>query len=418
MNILIIGINYHPELTGIGPYTAELAEHLAERGDMVTVITGLPHYPGWRIAAGTRRSLVSEERLNGVRVIRAAHFVPARQDALRRGAYEATFGLTGLLASTRPDRPDAIVGVVPSLSGGVLTRLLAARFKSAYGLLFQDLMGPAAQQSGMAGGSAVARATTAVERWAVARAAAVGIVSGSFRSYIASLGIRSELIVDVPNWTRLAPTDLSPASTRQMFGWGDGEQIVLHAGNIGLKQGLHQIVDAARVSMLRDEPVRFVLSGSGSQAAEIQAAADGLPNVEFLGLQSERMHANLLRAADVLLLSERPSQVDMSLPSKLTAYYAAGRPIVAAVGVGGASAAEIERSRAGIVVAAGQPDSLLDALAQLRSEPAVAEALGVAGCRYAEETTSSRACLARAATFVDVIASGSRRAAAPIRVAA
>ena len=52
MRVLIIGINYSPELTGIGPYTAGLAEHLASRGDDVTVITGLPHYPDWRIAAG------------------------------------------------------------------------------------------------------------------------------------------------------------------------------------------------------------------------------------------------------------------------------------------------------------------------------------------------------------------------------
>ena len=53
MRVLIVGINYSPELTGIGPYTAGLAEHLAARGDEVTVITGLPHYPDWRIAAGT-----------------------------------------------------------------------------------------------------------------------------------------------------------------------------------------------------------------------------------------------------------------------------------------------------------------------------------------------------------------------------
>ncbi len=56
MRVLIVGINYSPELTGIGPYTAGLAEHLASRGDDVTVITGLPHYPDWRIAGRTSRT--------------------------------------------------------------------------------------------------------------------------------------------------------------------------------------------------------------------------------------------------------------------------------------------------------------------------------------------------------------------------
>ena len=62
LHVLIIGINYRPELTAVGPYTAGLAEHLAGRGDQVTVITGLPHYPNWRIASGT---VASGPRMDG-----------------------------------------------------------------------------------------------------------------------------------------------------------------------------------------------------------------------------------------------------------------------------------------------------------------------------------------------------------------
>ena len=77
MRVLIIGINYRPEPTGIGPYTAGLAEHLAARGDEVTVLTGLPSYPGWRLMRDTPRRLLATERLGGVTVIRAAHYIPA-----------------------------------------------------------------------------------------------------------------------------------------------------------------------------------------------------------------------------------------------------------------------------------------------------------------------------------------------------
>jgi colanic acid biosynthesis glycosyl transferase WcaI len=59
MRVLIIGINYRPEPTGIGPYTAGLAENLAARGDEVTVITGLPSYPGWRLMGGTPRRMLA-----------------------------------------------------------------------------------------------------------------------------------------------------------------------------------------------------------------------------------------------------------------------------------------------------------------------------------------------------------------------
>ena len=127
MRVLLIGINYLPEPTGIGPYTAGLAEHLAARGDDVTVLTGLPHYPAWRIARSTPRRLLSRATIHGIRVIRAAHYVPARPSAMKRALYEGTFGLSGLIGSLGVPRPDAVVGVMPSLSGGVLARLMAHR---------------------------------------------------------------------------------------------------------------------------------------------------------------------------------------------------------------------------------------------------------------------------------------------------
>jgi glycosyltransferase involved in cell wall biosynthesis len=405
MRVLIIGINYRPELSGIGPYTADLAEHLAGRGDDVTVIAGLPHYPSWRIGRETPRRLIGEERIGGVRVVRAAHFVPARQDAIRRAAYEATFGLTGLLASRSVTRAEAILGVVPSLSGGILARLLSGRSSTPYGLLFQDLMGPAANQSGMPGGGLVAGATATAERWAVGRASAVGVVATSFVPYVRTLGVPATRVVHVPNWSRLAESELSVDAVRERFGWTDGRQVVLHAGNIGLKQGLEQVVDAARLATERGDPIRFVLSGGGSQEAAIRVSAADLENVQFVGLQPEGVHASLLAAADVLLLSERSTQVDMSLPSKLTSYYSAGRPIVAAVGLGGATAEDVQRSNAGIVVPAGQPASLLDAVLRLRGESGLADMLAAAGPAYARSHASAEACLARGAAFVDLIAS-------------
>ncbi len=242
-------------------------------------------------------------------------------------------------------------------------------------------MGPAARQSGIAGGGAAARATTAAEAWAAASARAIGVVADTFIPYLASLGVPTGRISHAPNWTRLAAPELTVPETRARFGWAERDQVVLHAGNIGLMQGLEQVVAVARAAAERGDPVRFVLSGGGNQAGAIRAAAHDLPNVSFLGVQPDGIHASLLAAADVLLLSERATQMDMSLPSKLTSYFAAGRPIVAAITPGGGSVREVERSGAGLVVAAGEPERLLEALARLRAEPALAAELTAARTR-------------------------------------
>ena len=408
--VLIIGINYRPELTAVGPYTAGIAEALAQRGDRVTVLTGLPHYPAWRIAPGTSRRLFSSTVVNGVRVLRAAHYVPPRQSALRRGAYEGTFLVSGVAALLRAavltelERPDAILGIVPSLSGGVLARMVGTGLHVRYGLLFQDLMGRAAAQSGIPGGGSVARITSMLETWATRRATMVGVVAEAFRPTLIEMGVTPSRIRSVPNWARLAEPTLSRDETRGRFGWTDDRQVVLHAGNMGHKQGLEQVIAAARLAAERGEPVRFVLAGGGNQEKALRVMGAGLPTLDFLGVQPDGLHASLLAAADVLLLSERPTQLDMSLPSKLTSYLAAGRPIVAAVPAGGASAREIERSGAGLLVPAGEPESILAALTRLRCEPALAAELAAAGPSYAAIHLSAAAGLARAVAFVDEIA--------------
>ena len=331
MRVLIIGMHYSPEVSGNAPYTAGLAEHLANRGDQVTVVAGLPHYPDWRLAPRTSRALWSRERIRGVDVLRSAHYVPRSQSALRRAAYEGTFALTGLVAALRVPRPDMILGIVPSLGGGLLARVTAERSGAPYGILFQDLMGPAAGQSGVPGGGRVAHVAAAGEAWAVRGATAVAVVAQAFVPYLEGLGVSHGTIHHVPNWSRTSEPALTVRQTRDLFGWGDEQLVVLHAGNMGYKQGLEQMVDAAKLAIAHELPVRFVLSGGGNCAEAIRDAAAGLPNTVFLGVQPDGIHASLLAAADVLLLSERPSQTDMSLPSKLTSYFAAGRPVVAAV---------------------------------------------------------------------------------------
>lgn len=404
MRVLIIGMHYSPEVTGNAPYTAGLAEALAARGDAVTVVTGLPHYPAWRLAHGTPRRLLRLEHLHGVSLIRAAHYVPATQSAMRRVLYEGTFGLTGLLATIGMQHPDAILGIVPNLSSGIVARLTGSRLGVPYGLLFQNLLGPGARQSGIAGGTTVAGLTAAAEVWAARGARAIGVVTDAFTTYLVSKGVPEQGISHVPNWTHVAPAALTVEATRDRFGWTDGKQVVLHAGNMGVMQGLEQVVVAARLAASRRDPIRFVLSGDGNQADAIRDLARDLDNLTFVCLQPDGVYASMLAAADVLLVSERETSIDMSLPSKLTSYFAAGRPIVAAVPRGGGSAREVGRSGAGIIVPAADPVRLLDALARLRAEPMLVSELAAAGPAYAATHTSATACLTRAVALVDAIA--------------
>ncbi|MEO3752335.1 glycosyltransferase family 4 protein [Streptomyces sp. B6B3] len=393
----MVSTNYAPEQAGIGPYATQLAEHWAATRDAeVHVLAGLPHYPAWRLAPEYRGVWRTTETRGGVRVHRRRHTVPPRQSAARRALYEASILAGGLFAPPRTGRLDAVVAQVPSLAGGVLAARLARRHGVPFVPVVQDLMGAAAEQSGISGGGRAARAAAAVEGRMLRGATLVGVIHETFRERVRALGVRPERIRLVPNWSHIAEPTTPPAQTRARLGWGD-RTVLLHAGNMGLKQGLEVLVDTARA-----EPrLHVVLMGDGSQRPRLEGLAAGLANVEFLPPAAAEDFPDVLAAADVLAVTQRATVLDMSVPSKLTSYFAAGRPVLGSVAEHGGTADELRRSGAGRLVPPEDPAALAAAARALAADPAAADELGAAGLGYARDQLSSAAGLARMTALLD-----------------
>jgi colanic acid biosynthesis glycosyl transferase WcaI len=403
--VVIFGINAFPEVIGIAPYTSKLVTFLGDAGWEVELVTGLPHYPEWQVPANYQIPWRRSESTGSVMTIRLRHAVPDRQTAARRGFYEATFFANGMAKRPFARTPDLFIGIVPSLSGGMLAAAYGARYRRPSIIVVQDLMANAAAQSGMAGGGKAAGATRMLEGSTLRRADHVVVVSNAFRETIRNYRVPVERITELRNWSHFGEPTGDRERTRAAMGWQPDETVILHAGNMGLKQGLENVIQTARLARAADPSMRFVLVGGGSQRERLERLAGGLPNFTFLDPLPEDDFPNMLAAADLLLVNERASVIDMSLPSKLTSYFRAGRPVIAAV-PNGSTAAEIRRSRAGIVVAAEAPGELLNAIHQLAADPARASELGAAGRRYAHEVLCEAAVLANyERLFQKVIAS-------------
>lgn len=392
-HVLIVGINYAPEPTGIAPYTTRMAEHLARSAASVTVLAGLPCYPAWRVEpdfAGHRRI---DEKLNGVDLIRLRHHVPVRQTALRRGAYEASF-MAHVALTRLPQEPDVVIAVTPALGGVVAASRIARRHGAPFVVVVQDLMGRAAAQSGIAGGSSVAGVTGWLERRALTRANRVAVVSQTMRPVVESYGVAPTAVTHFPNWSHIDVARRDRLTFRAELGWSEGVTVALHTGNMGLKQDLGNIIEAARLSQ-GDPSLLWVLMGDGSQRQSLVQQATGLPNLVFMSPASADTYPDVLAAADVLLLNERHSVSDMSLPSKLTSYLMSGRPLAAAVAAKGATQIELTRSSAALCVATAAPFELHSAVARLARDPEFALQLGRNGLLHAQGHLTESAAMGR-----------------------
>jgi colanic acid biosynthesis glycosyl transferase WcaI len=409
LSVLITSSYYWPEGAGTAPYLTGLAEYLSSRRHEVVVATTFAHYPDWRSSANGRFTL-SEVRA-GVTVRRRAHFVPRRQSAAQRALYEATLLASGVTALGLRRRPDVVIGTCPSLAGGMLARIASIGYRVPYGLIFQDLMGLAARQSGVAGGDRVASAVRRGELAIARRTEGVAIIAEGFRAYFEAGGVAPERIVRLRNWTRRVEPHETREHSRARLGWQPDELICLHGGNMGQKQGLGNILDAA--ALLNSERIRIVFAGDGNDRMRLQADARRrrLANVEFVPMQGPGRWEEFMQASDVLLVNQRASVADMSLPSKLTSYFAAGRPVVAAVSPDSETAREIEAAEAGYVVPPEEPAALRDVLVSLRRDPSAASTFGDTVRRYAETNLSAEASLERHERFVLAVASRSVRRA-------
>lgn len=374
--VLFIGVNYAPEPTGIGPYTAGMAEALARRGWQVDVITGHPHYPWWRIPA-EHAGLPPRATRDGVDVHRVHHFVPHSTSMGKRIAHEVTFGARAV--ATRWGRPDVVVVVSPALLAARMAMAKAQLLGIPVVAWIQDVYSLGVREVGGGRGAAL---IDRVERSLTDGAHRVVAIHDRFALTLArDLGTSTPVAV-VRNWSHVP--DLSrrrSAAMRTRLGWREDDVIVLHAGNMGVKQGLDHVVEASRLAAARGSRLRFVLMGDGNCRANLEAMGAN-PNLQFIDPLPEEDFQTALASADILLVNERPGLTEMSVPSKLTTYFATGLPVLAAVAATSTTYDEVVAAGQAVPVPAGDPAAILARAEELAEDRLFAGRLGLAGLEY------------------------------------
>jgi colanic acid biosynthesis glycosyl transferase WcaI len=342
MKLLLLSMNFSPELTGIGKYSGEMADDLGARGHEVVVVCAPPHYPAWRVGSGHVAHRYSADRSTpGVTVYRCPIWVPERPTGLRRLLHQASFALCCLpvlMWLALFWRPAVVLAVAPSTFCAPLA-WLAARVAGAKAWLHvQDLELDAAFKMGLLRGKRLQRACLLAERTLFGAFDRVSTISRRMLRQLACKGVMLERGSLLPNWVDLASIDPSrqheaAAALRGSLGITPGQKVVLFSGTMNRKQGLGVLVDAARRLQHRDDVV-MLLCGEGEVRPGLEAAAAGLPQVRFMNLRPAHELGALLTLADVHLLPQVRDAADLVLPSKLGGMLASGRAVIAGVDPG------------------------------------------------------------------------------------
>jgi colanic acid biosynthesis glycosyl transferase WcaI len=388
MKILIYGLNYAPELIGIGKYTGELGGWLAEHGHLVRAVTAPPYYPQWRVATGYSSSRYLRETINGVLIYRCPLWVPRHPKVVYRFVHLASFAINSLpvvLIQALLWRPEIILVVQPPFLSAPGAWLAARLSGARVWMHVQDHELDAAFEVGLLRGSWLRRSLAVVERAVLSRMDRISSISSEMLRLLTQKGVPPEKQVFFPNWVdtlQIKPMD-RPSHFRKHLGLGDGDVVALYAGNMGRKQALEHLIEAAR-RLERSPHLRIVLSGDGPMRLALEKEGRGLSNVRFLPLQPAEEFNELLNLADLHLLMQRTDSTGPFMPSKLAGMLASGRPVVATVHPDSDVAHSIEGC--GRIVPPGQPVALAQAILELAQEPEKRRLLGERARRVAVQT--------------------------------
>ena len=334
MRILFVNHFFHPEpnfFLGL-PFARELVK----LGHEVEVLTGFPHYPGGKVYDGYRVRPLQRDTIEGIPVIRVPVYPSHDRSGVRRVTSYMSFALSASTIGSAMIKPADVSYVY---QGPATLGLPAGIHRLLRGIPFvfniQDLWPDTLASTGMFDNRIGLKLVDAWCKCVYRGASKIVVISPGVKRKLCERGVPQDKVEVIYNWcdeSQVRPVEPDPALARDL-GLA-GRFNVLFAGNIGVGQSLGAVLAAASIVGAEHPEVQFVFIGGGVEVGSLKQKAEDmkLSNVRFLERRPPSEISPILRLADVLLVHLKDHPLfRITIPSKIQAYMAVGRPILIGV---------------------------------------------------------------------------------------
>lgn len=387
--ILLMGINFAPELTGIGKYTGEMADWLVDNGYHCTVLTSFPYYPSWKIQQPYTGRFYKKEVLKEgkLEVYRCPLYIPGKPTGLRRILHDASFFLSAFFMTIyllfKPGNSHVFC-MAPPFHLGFLA--LIYRFFKGGKIIYHihDLQIEAARDLKVLKIKSAFSFLFALEKFIIEHVNFVSTISSGMIKKVAQKTKKD--IILFPNWvdTQMFYPLWPRTDLKKQWGFGASDKIVLYSGSIGEKQGLESLIAIAK-NLEKNSFIKFVICGNGpyKQKLERLAIQNKLNNIFFMPTQPLDNFNKLLNMTDVHLVLQKKNACDLMMPSKLTTIWSTGGLALVTAEPGTTLHSVINENKMGVVIDCEDEKLLMDSILDCCIADHSAEHLN--GRRYAEK---------------------------------
>lgn len=395
-NIIIIGINFYPEDSAIGLYTTQKAEYLASKGYDVTVITGFPYYPQWKIRDDYKsKSYLVKETINGVKVLRSKQYVPIDPTFLKRIIHLISFTIGNFINLFRIKKPDIVISIIPFTTSSLLAWFLKLRYNSKSWIHIQDFEFDAAIDSGLLSGNkkAIIKTLLWVEKKVLKKADVVSTISyGMLNKLKEKTETKTYYLT---NWIDISLFKTSQESVHPYL--KSNKFKILYSGNIGAKQDWDFFFNFLKaVEALSD--VEIILVGEGAEKNKVVTKVKEYRFVKHYNLVPFEELSLLLSSADLHILFQKTDVVDTVMPSKLLGMMASAKPSIVTGNIDSEVAKVYKDSKGGYYFDGSSTDDIVNTILALQNNPILCKELGGNAKNYVVDKYSKEKVLNR---FID-----------------
>ncbi len=399
MKILYVSQYFPPEMGAPAARAAELAQHWAEAGHDVSILTGFPNHPTGVVPPEWRsrlHRLVYREKTGRVDVFRTWLWPLPNRKAHERMRNYASFCMSAGLRGLGIPSPDVIIATSPQLLVGLSGWWLSFAKRVPFVFEVRDLWPESLIAVGAGDGQSLLHKTlSGLANFLYQRSDHIVVVSPAFKEHlIKHRHVPSEKISIVQNGVEtslFAPSSWDAnRRLRQRIG-ADGKFLVCYVGTMGWAHGLETLLDAATQLLTQNPNVLFILIGEGADKERIKSIAQsrGLNNIRFFDQQPRETIPAFISASDACLVLLKKTDVFKTvIPTKMLEFMSCARPVI--LGVDGQARQIVEEAGAGIAIEPESSPALVQAIHQLAADPELGHALGQRGREYILRNLSRR----------------------------
>lgn len=333
MRLLIYGINYKPELVGIGKYTGEMSEWLVKSGHEVNVICAPKYFPHWE----SKKNKYYSETINGVKIFRCPIYLSKKSNFLYRIFHYLSFSLSSIpyLIKNLKFKPDLIIVISPSFlcTINALIFSLISKSNPKKWIHIQDLEIDLAFKLGIINNQFFKKLVLYIEKKLLIKFDQISTIGYAMKSTLIKKGIKSEKIIIIPNWVdnslfRCANKFSKKNIYSKKYKKNHNKTIIMYSGSLNEKQDLDLIINS--INFLKNQiNILWFFSIEGKSKNKLIKKVGFYKNVYILPLQPNNNIIEWFSFSDICIIPQKKNIDDFLLPSKLLPILSCGKPFIA-----------------------------------------------------------------------------------------